>query len=293
MRKSMILAIATVAIWGTNATVIKIILTSIPTLQTLGLSGLCAFLFLLGVNLLNGNLKKMREYGWKDYLKMAGLGFLGLFLYSALYYYGLDELSAQMACIINYLWPIMLVMFSCLLLHEKLTLGKCAALLISFLGVIILSLGGQSGNSGNFTGGVIGCIIAAACYGLFSVLNKKADMDQNITMMVIWLTVTVCSLVLGRLTEDWIVIKGSQWIGLIYLGIFTDAIAYLMWALALKDSEEAAIVSNIAYLTPILSVIISAIVLKEKISRNSFIAFIMILLGIVLQKLEEFRREKS
>ena len=37
---------------------------------------------------------------------MAGLGFVGLFLYSALYYYGLMQLSSQEACIVNYLWPI-------------------------------------------------------------------------------------------------------------------------------------------------------------------------------------------
>lgn len=69
--------------------------------------------------------------------------------------------------------------------------------------------------------------------GLFSVLNKKADYDQNITMMVIWLTVAVCSFAVGPFLEDWVSIRGTQWFGIIWLGVMTDAVAYLLWAQAL------------------------------------------------------------
>ena len=49
--------------------------------------------------------------------------------YSGLYYYGLSRLTSQEACILNYLWPMMIVLFSALLLGEKVTVRTAAALL--------------------------------------------------------------------------------------------------------------------------------------------------------------------
>lgn len=240
-----------------------------------------------------GKLKEMKQYRAKDYGVMAGLGFLGLFLYSALYYYGIGQLSSQEACILNYLWPMMIVLFSCLILKERVTVLKCVAMVCSFLGIVILSLGKSEVTGGNTTAGMVACIVAAACYGLFSVLNKKADYDQNITMMVIWLTVAVCSFAVGPFLEEWVPVRGVQWLGILWLGIMTDAVAYLLWALALKGVEDTAKIANLAYLTPFLSVVCSAIVLKEKIKLQALAALVLIIGGILLQSLCERKKEKD
>ena len=122
MRKSYLYASITVLIWATLATVVKIILSDIPNFEALTISSVFAFVFLLIMNIVNGSVKELKHYRLKDYLMMSGLGFLGLFLYSALYYYGISALSSQEACILNYLWPLMIVVFACILLKEKLTL---------------------------------------------------------------------------------------------------------------------------------------------------------------------------
>jgi len=293
MKKSYLYAIITVLIWSTMAAAVKVMLNDIPNLQALAVSGFFAFLFLVLVNAKSGRLKTLKNYSIKQYGIMAGLGFIGLFVYSALYYYGLAELTSQEACILNYLWPMMLVVFSCLILKEKLTVMKVVAMVCSFLGIVILSLGGGNSAGGNTTLGMIACVVAAACYGLFSVLNKKADFDQNITMMVIWLTVAVCSTLLGVFTETWVPIRGTAWLGLIWLGVMTDAVAYLLWALALKGTENTATVANLAYLVPFLSVVISAVFLKEKIELRAIAALVLIIGGIFLQSLFDRKREKQ
>ena len=103
MKKNYIYALLTVFIWSTLATVAKLLLYDIPNLQTLSVSSIFAFIFLFVVNIKNDLIKELKKYHLKDYLFMAGLGFLGLFMYSALYYYGLTQLSSQEACILNYL----------------------------------------------------------------------------------------------------------------------------------------------------------------------------------------------
>ena len=149
MKKNYIYAILTVILWGTTAPIAKTILTNIPNLQTLAISSLFAFIFFVVLNTINGSMKQLRQYSIKDYLIMIGLGFLGLFLYSSLYYFGISELTSQEACIINYLWPIMLVLFSSIILKEKMTVKKIIALMMSFIGIIILVIGNQTISSEN------------------------------------------------------------------------------------------------------------------------------------------------
>lgn len=283
MKKNYLYAILTVFIWGTMATVGKILVSNIPSLEALCIGSAFAFLFLLIVNIKNGTIKELGKYSVKDYAIMAGLGFIGLFLYSGLYYYGLTQLSSQEACIVNYLWPMMLVLFSTIILKEKLTVVKSVAMISSFIGVVILSVGSGSSGNGNVMLGIGSCVVAAACYGLFSVLNKKANYDQNIAMMVMWLVVAVCSAVFGLAIEDWKPVVGKQWLGMLWMGVVVNAIAYLIWALALNADKNSARIANLAYLTPFLSLIISAVVLKEQIQGRALIAFVFIIGGILLQ----------
>ena len=293
MRKSYLYASITVLIWATLATVVKIILSDIPNFEALTISSVFAFVFLLIMNIVNGSFKELKHYRLKDYLMMSGLGFLGLFLYSALYYYGISALSSQEACILNYLWPLMIVVFACILLKEKLTARKLIAMGMSFAGIVVLTVGtGGAASSGNRLWGIVACVTAAVCYGLFSVLNKKHSLNQNITMMWIWLTVSVCSLVSGMIFEKWQPIVGVQWLGLGWLGVVVNAVAYLLWAIALKNAEDSAKVANLAYLVPFLSIVLSSVVLKEQITVNMVIAVVLIVGGILLQSIR-LRRSKQ
>lgn len=285
MKKNYQYGIAAVFIWSTLAAVSKILLTKLPNLETLSVSSLLAFLFLMLINIKNGKIKELKKYKSKDYAMIAGLGLLGLFLYSALYYYGLIQLTSQEACILNYLWPIMLVIFSWIILKEKMTFIKGIAMICSFLGIIILSTDSSRIAEGNVTLGIISCIVAAACYGLFSVLNKKVDYDQSIAMMFMWLATAVASAVVGLFTENWIWIKGTQWFGMFWLGFMVNAAAYLWWAMALRGVENTAKIANLAFLTPFLSLIISAALLGEKIKVRAVIALVFIVGGILFQSI--------
>lgn len=287
MNKRYVYAIVTVMIWSTSATVVKTLLFDIPNLEALAISGCFAFLFLLFMNIKSGRIREMKKYSLRQYGMMCGLGFVGLFFYTALYYYGLSQLRAQDACILNYLWPMMIVIFSCIILKERMTAIKGFAMFCSFVGIVILSWGNSSVSTGNAALGAVSCIVAAACYGLFSVLNKKMNYNQNISMMMVWLTVAVSSMILGPATEVWVPLRGIQWLGIIWVGVFIDAVAYLLWALALNGTEDTAKIANLAYLTPFLSLLVSVVFLKEKMQIRAFAALVFIVGGILLQNIKE------
>ena len=293
MKKSLIYGIICILLWSVMAPVIKVVVTGLPNLEALSLSSLVAFLFLLAYNAVKGKLPLLKTYRPCQLLTIAGLGAIGIFLYNVLYYYGLHELTVQEACIINYLWPIMTVTFSVLLLKERMTLPKAAAMLCSFAGVVILSLGGGLAGEGNRLAGMLCCFCAATLYGLFSVLNKKLDYEQNLSMMIFWLVSAVGSAALGLGTEEWIPLSGLQWAGIFWLGLTANAISYLLWALALKGVENTAVIANLAFLTPLLSMVFSAVFLKEEIRLRAVIALVFIVGGILLQNLWARRRERG
>ena len=77
MKKNYIYAFLTVFIWATLAAIAKMLLSDIPNLETLSISSVFSFVFLLLINLKNGSIKEMKKYTVKDYGIMAGLGFYG------------------------------------------------------------------------------------------------------------------------------------------------------------------------------------------------------------------------
>lgn len=101
----------------------------------------------------------------------------------------------------------------------------------------------------------------------------------------------MCSTILGLVIEDWVSLDGRQWLGMLWLGIVVDAIAYLLWAIALNGAGNTAKIANIAYLTPFLSLVVSALLLKEEITLRALVALVFIVGGILLQSLYDQRRK--
>lgn len=283
MKKSTVYALIAIFAWATLAPITKLLLQDTPSMQTLFITSFFAFLFLLPICLFGKARVYLKAYRLKDYLKMAGLGFLGTFLYSFFYYFALSIIPAQEATIVNYLWPVLLVVFSCIILKEKLTAIKIAALICSFIGVMVLSLGNISAIKSTKLLGILSAGAASISYSLFCVMNKKENYNQPITMMIMWLTTALCALVLGLFTETWVPIEGTEWIGFGWLGIVTNGIAYLIWALALQESPNSSSVSNLAFLSPFLSLCLSSLILHEALSFRALIALLFIFAGIFIQ----------
>ena len=252
-------------------------------MQILLVSSLFSFIFLLIINCINGSIKEIKKYKTKDYLIIFALGVIGIFLYDLFFYLGINAMQASQAFIINYLWPIMTVLFACIILKEKFTIRKIIAIIISFIGVIIVSSNGNllSIEKSSLMG-TIYCLLAALLYGLFSVLNKKQNYNKYTSMMLFYFNSTIISLIYVIATKRFFVPELSQTLGLLWIGMFTSAIAYTSWALALAKGDTARI-SNIAYLTPFISLVWTGIVLKEKISFYSVLGLVIIVLGIFIQ----------
>ena len=287
MKKPYLFAGLAILFWSTIATVSKLLLNSMDSMQVLAISSFFAFLFLLVLNLIKGNLRELKKFHLKDYAILFGVGLLGTFLYNLFLYWGMERMAAGKAFIINYLWPLMIVLFACLILKEKFTLQKFIAILLSFGGVILITAGGISGGADPL--GALCCVGAAVSYGLFSVLNKKCNYNNYLAMMLYYLFAFL-------LSAGYLAIEGGQLLptlsqipGLLWSGIFTYAIAYTFWALALADGETAKI-SNLAYITPFLSLVWTTLILKEPFDPLALLGLLLIVGGILIQNIKSKKK---
>lgn len=267
--------------WSTLATVGKLMLGTMSNIQLLWLSSLFAAVFLLVVNLSTGRMKMLKAMRIRDYMRMILAGIPGTFLYYIFYYAGAERLLASQAFIVNYLWPIMSVVFACIILKEKMTIRKGVAIALSFAGVIVAAGGGGS-LEGESLVGVGLCLASAVSYGLFTALNQKNQDDMFLSMMLNSLVAFLLTSLINLVNGDWFMPSLVELAGLFWNGVFVMALASILWIKALENGNTA-MISNCAYITPFLSFIWTSLVLKEEITIYAVIGLVIIVLGILIQ----------
>lgn len=286
MRLEYVFAGISILFWGSTAAVSTLMMDELSSMSIVCYGGLAATVFLFLVNLFTGRLKQLRGLKPAELLRLGLLGLLGMFFMNLSLYFGLARLKAQQAFIINYLWPILIVLFSCLLLGQRMTGRKALALLLSFFGVAIVATEGNFADLGQVDMmGVLACVCGAVCYALFSVLNiKLVTCDKFVAMMIYYGATTLTALLALLASGPLPALTLPQVGGVLWIGVLTNGLGYTTWALAM-DRGDTAKLSNLAYLTPFVSLIYIWILLHEPIGMSSYVGLVFIMAGVLVQNM--------
>lgn len=293
MKKEYVYAGTSVLCFGTVATASKLLMNQLDAVYVLAFSFLAATLFLGIYNWKKGYLQELRRLSEKTVIRMVVIGSLGVFFYNYFLLLGTDLLEAQTAFVINELWPALIIIFSCWILGEKMNLGKAAAVIFSFLGILVVTTDGKLTDF--FFGspkGILFALLAAICYGLYCTLNKRETYDKNLSVMISYGAGTILAFVLIIMQGKLSLPTGEQTAGMLWNGIICNALPYLTWALAL-DIGNTAVIANLAYLTPFVSLLCTHFVLGEKVTVFSVLGLVLIVLGIVIQMLVNKKMEEA
>ena len=292
MKRSYIYAGVAILCWSTVATVVKLLLGSMSSMQVLCVSSGFAALFLLVMNIATGRIRELKKYTARDYLTTVLIGLPGAFLYYVFYYSGTALMPASQAFIINYLWPIMSVVFACIILKEKMTPRRAVAIAMSFVGVVIVTGADLSSLNRDALLGAGFCILGAISYGVYTALNQKTGYDKRLSMMFFYFTSFLLTLLINLCADGLPSLGILQIAGFAWNGIFTMAIANTAWMLALESGKTAKI-SNLAYITPFLSLVWTAAVLGEEIGLLSVLGLLIIVAGILIQLKDKKNDERA
>lgn len=282
MKKTYIYVATAIFFWSTVAVISKLLLGSYNNFQVLWVSALFASLFLLIINTVTGNIKKLKAYKPRDYIITILTGLPGTFFYYVFFYAGTDRMPASQAFIVNYLWPVMSIVFACIIMKEKMTVRKLVAVLISFIGVGVVMGGNITDLKGDIITGAGFCILGAVSYGVFTSLGQKYPYDKRISMMINFCVTFIITTVINGVRGEVFIPSGMDTLGFLWNGVLTMAVANTAWNIALESGKTAKI-SNLAYITPFLSLVWTALILKEQLTVNAIAGLVIIVLGIFIQ----------
>jgi drug/metabolite transporter (DMT)-like permease len=278
-----------VLFWATAATAFKLSLRHVSGLSLLFLASVTStvvfFVFVAGT----GKLGQLKTFTRKDYLWSAGLGFLNPFLYYVILFKAYDLLLAQEAQPINFVWPLTLVLLSIPLLGQRIKPRSILAIVISFVGVLVIALRIQRPADVldfHFTSapGAALALSTTVIWSLYWIYNTRDRRDETVRLFLNFAFASgyifILLLALGRIeTPDWAGLVGG-----VYVGLFEMGITFLAWLRALKLARTTAHVVNLIYLVPFLSLVIIALVLGETILLSTVVGVVLIITGIALQK---------
>ncbi len=278
--KGILFAVLAVLLWATLGVGFKLAVSRLDSFSVTIYVGIFATLFLFGNLVVRKKLNMVFQLFKKNWIFFILVGILGLGLQQIVYLKGYELLPASQVVIIFYLYPLLMVLLSKFLFREHTSLLSYAFIFLGFMGVYVLI------SKGSFVGislslGVIMTLLASLFWALFSVLIKHKKVDVDVGMFLFNLFGVLFLIALIPIFGFTFKVFPSEVFGMAYLGIFPTALAFILWNKALYLAKTS-LCSNIALLTPLVSLILIVICLHERVDVYQGIGLILILGSVIL-----------
>lgn len=280
--KSILLASTAVLSWATVATAFKIALEHLTVFNMLLLSTWTAVLIYAIMMTVEKKWQELCAMPLKLTVQTALLGLLNPVIYYLVLFRAYDMLPAQMAQPLNYAWPIVLLVLLAVFNHEKISGKKYIGMLISVSGVVCISLGGGGVKGGVSVAGIAMALFSAVLWATYWLLNNRLKDKVDTTM----------SLFLGFFAGAVVLAVGGLFVGIeinsvegflsgIYIGCFEMGLPFLTFGMALRITKNPALINQMCYLSPFLSLFLIAVVLGETIVPTTYVGLALIVAGLI------------
>jgi drug/metabolite transporter (DMT)-like permease len=219
---------------------------------------------------------------------IVGVG--GLFGYHALYFLALRFAPPAEAGLLNYLWPLLIVLFSAALPGERLAPHHVVGAVLGLAGTVLLFVGNSSGFASGQVPGLIAAFVAAFVWATYSVMSRKlkavpTDAVAGFCLATALLAAAVHALVETTLWPD----TPLQWFAVTALGIGPVGAAFYAWDVGMKRGDIR-VLGAASYATPLLSTAFLILAGFAKPSANIAIAAILIAGGGLIAARDMFKR---
>ena len=271
--------------WSTVATAFKLALEYLEPIQLVFYSTLFSVIVLFVITLIQGKIGLIKSFSKRALVQCAFLGLLNPCLYYIILFKGYDILPAQEAMVINFSWPIMIVILSIPILKQKIDIKSFLSIIVCYIGVVVIASKGdvfsmQFENSL----GVVYILITTVIWSLFWLFNTKNSNDSVVSLFLIFLFSLPYILIITYFSDSFVIPSLKGVIGSAYIGLFEMGISVVLWQSALKISTTVSRVASLVFITPFLSLLILHFVLEEDILASTIFGVILICSGLILQK---------
>ncbi len=272
-------ALAAIALWASLAT-LGVSLSHVPPFLLTGIS-------LMAGSVLAWPFVLREPQQWQVAPRTLGLGVVTLFGYHFFLFIGLRIAPAVEVNLVNYLWPLLIVVLAPLYLPGvKLRGVHIVAAVVAFAGAAIAILGGQSGaeanpgSSANAAWGYLLALCSAFLWANYSLQTKRMESKgtgfPTAAIGLFGLVSGALSLVCHWLLEPSAALTVRDWLLLAAMGLGPLGAAFFLWDKALKQGD-ARHIGLLSYITPLASTVLLMLVTGRSLTWSVALAAAMII----------------
>ncbi|QHE78073.1 DMT family transporter [Hydrogenophaga sp. PBL-H3] len=270
-----LLALGAIALWASLAA-LGVALSHVPPFLLTGLSLLIGSLIALP-------LSRFDFRQWRVPASTLALGVYGLFGYHFLLFIALRHAPPVQANLVNYLWPLGIVVMAPLFLPGmKLTGHHIFAALLGFAGAALAIVGGAGGaGEARWAWGYIPALASAFMWASYSLMTKRVRAFPTAAIGSFALLSGVLSLFCHALLEPAVSLSTQDMLLIAVLGLGPLGGAFFLWDAALKRGDARQI-GVLSFLTPLLSTLTLLLLRGEMPSPAIGLAALMIVGAAVM-----------
>ena len=210
------------------------------------------------------------------------LGIYGLFGFHFLLFIALRLAPPVQANLVNYLWPLLMVVLAPLFLPRvKLRAVHVVAALLGFAGAAVAILGAAGATSNGWSWGYLPALASAFIWASYSLATRRVPAFPTAAIGLFGLVSGLLSLLCHALLEAPVALSARDWMLVTAMGLGPLGAAFYLWDRALKLGDPRHI-GILSYLTPLLSTALLLAVSGREFSPAIAIAALMIVGAAVL-----------
>lgn len=281
-------ALIAVLLWSTVATAFKITLQHMTPLMMVAIASTVSWLALLALTWQQKKwallLPIWRERPWF----FISLGLLNPAVYYLVLFEAYARLPASQAQPLNYTWAIALTFLAAVILKQRIRRRDWVAAVLGYIGVFVIATGGDiSGFNFDSPVGVGLALLSTFLWAAYWILNTRHKADP-VVCLTLGFTMAVPLLVVAAISVEGLAafsdISWRGWLAVSYVGLFEMGITFFFWLKAMREATNVALISNLIFISPFISLLLLATIIGESIYPSTIIGLLMIVIGLLVQR---------
>ena len=285
-RRATLIGGTAVLMWATLA-LLTTLTGGVPPFQLVGMAFAVAFAIGLAWPAMHGRSPfaalRQRPAVW-------ALGVGGLFGFHFFFFLALSLAPPVEANLINYSWPLLIVLFSALLPGERLRWWHVAGALMGLAGaVLLITGGGRLALSAGAAAGYTAAVISALIWSGYSVASRRVGHVPTEAVGGFCGATAILALLCHAAFEQTIWPDAVGWIAILGLGLGPVGLAFFVWDYGVKRGDIQ-VLGALAYGAPLLSTLLLVLSGRGAFTWPVAIACLLIVGGAILAAKELLRR---
>ncbi len=308
-QKSTILAAVAVLSWSTVATSFKIAQRELTVYEMVLIAALTALAVFSIWLTARGKWRSLASIPTRTWLSFAMLGLVNPVVYYLVLFRAYALLPAQIAQPINYIWPILLLILLAIFTGAPIQPRKYIGMAVSLGGLTLISYGGNAISGDISVLGIVWALLSALLWGVYWMMNDrlKDKADEDVSLFIgflfgsVYLIAGIAGVTLfapegtnelwGIPTMQSLSLNTSGILSGMYIGLFEMGIPFLCFGMAIRMTDNPALINQMCYLAPFLSLFFISMILGEPIMPTTYTGLALIIAGIAYNEYFAGRRK--